>query len=194
VRLIRVAPFLFLALLAACALEERIPMAAPKRLAVDWDHSEWRICAEGKCARPTPKTVLLVLPLPVAAVPPPKEQPLPKVPVRDLSSISVTFSLASWTVTKDAEFAIKRAVARLAPGDAILVEGRTDDVGTQSFNDRLARKRADAVVSYLKRSGNKHPIEIRSHGKCCYAITNTSNESRAANRRVDLHFSSTQKE
>jgi OOP family OmpA-OmpF porin len=88
----------------------------------------------------------------------------------------------------------RKAVALIQPGDSILVEGRTDDIGSQAFNDRLARKRAEVVAAYLKRLWVKSPIDIRSQGKCCYAIANNSDESRAINRRVDLHFSSTQKE
>ena len=106
----------------------------------------------------------------------------------------MTFQFASATLSGLAEMEIKKAVALIEPGDSILVEGRTDDLGSQAFNDHLARKRAEVVAAYLKRLGVKSPIDIRSQGKCCYAIANNSDESRAINRRVDLHFSSNQKE
>ena len=106
----------------------------------------------------------------------------------------MTFQFASATLPELAEMEIKKAVALIQPGDSILVEGRTDDIGSQAFNDRLAKRRAEVVAAHLKRLGVKSPIEIRSQGKCCYVIANNSDESRAINRRVDLHFSSTQKE
>ncbi|MFA6270546.1 MAG: OmpA family protein [Candidatus Paceibacterota bacterium] len=106
----------------------------------------------------------------------------------------MTFQFSSATLSDLAEMEIRKAVVLIQPGDSILVEGRTDDIGSQAFNDRLARKRAEVVAAYLKRLVVKSPVEIRSQGKCCYAIANNSDESRAINRRVDLNFSSTQKE
>ncbi|MBK9352008.1 MAG: OmpA family protein [Sulfuritalea sp.] len=188
-----VAVLIVLSLLSGCANEKSISTEVPKRLSLTWDRSDWRICDQGKCPKPTSKTVLLVA-APPTAEPVFREPPKPVQVARTLNPISVTFQFASATLSDLAEMEIKKAVALIEPGDSILVEGRTDDIGSQAFNDRLARKRAEVVAAYLKRLGVKSPIDIRSQGKCCYAIANTSDESRAINRRVDLHFSSTQKE
>lgn len=123
-----------------------------------------------------------------------REPPKPIQAARKLNPISVTFQFASATLSDPAETEIKKAVSLIEPSDSILVEGRTDDLGSKAFNDRLAKRRAEVIAAYLKRLGVKSPIDIRSQGKCCYAIANNSDESRAINRRVDLHFSSTQKE
>lgn len=187
------ASLIVLSILSGCAVEKTIITEVPKRLSLTLDRSDWRLCDQGECPRPTSKTVLLV------AAPPTvdtvfREPPKPVRVARKLDPISVTFQFASATLSGLAEMEIKKAVALIEPGGSILVEGRTDDIGSQAFNDRLARKRAEVVSTYLKRLGVKSPIDIRSQGKCCYAIANTSDESRAINRRVDLHFSSTQKE
>jgi outer membrane protein OmpA-like peptidoglycan-associated protein len=106
----------------------------------------------------------------------------------------VPFKFASGTVTVQAEKIIHNAFAQQVTVISILVIGHTDDLGSQAFNDRLAKQRADAVAETIKRLGVQGDIEIRSQGKCCYATTNRSEESRAKNRRVDLQISFTQKE
>jgi OOP family OmpA-OmpF porin len=188
-----VAVLIVLSLLSGCAVEKSIIAEVPKRLSLAWNRSDWRLCDQAECPKPTSKSVLLV------AAPPTVEPVFREAPklvqvARKLDPISVTFQFASATLSDLDEREIKKAVTLIQPGDSILVEGRTDDLGSQAFNDRLARKRAEVVAAYLKRLGVKSPIDIRSQGKCCYAIANNSNESRAINRRVDLHFSSTQKE
>ncbi|MBI5861014.1 MAG: OmpA family protein [Rhodocyclales bacterium] len=188
-----VAVLIVLSLVSGCAVEKTISTEVPKRLSLTWDRSDWRICDQRECPAPTSKTVLLVA-APPTVEPVVREPTKPIQVARKLAPISVTFQFASATLSDLDEMEIKKAVALIEPGDSILVEGRTDDLGSQAFNNRLARKRAEVVAAYLKGLGVKSPIDIRSQGKCCYAIANNSDESRAINRRVDLHFSSTQKE
>ena len=188
-----VACLIVLSLLSGCAVEKSISTEVPKRQSLTWDRSDWRFCDQGDCPKPTSKTVLLVA-APPTAEPVVREPPKPVQVTRKLNSTSVTFQFAIASLSDLAEMEIKKAVALIQPGDTILVEGRTDDIGSQAFNDRLAKRRAEVVAAYLKRLGVKNSIETRSQGKCCYAIANTSDASRAINRRVDLHFSSTQKE
>ena len=188
-----VAVLIVLLLLSGCAVEKTISTEVPKRLSLTWDRADWRFCDQGGCPKPTSKTVLLVA-APPTVEPVFRELPKPVQVARKLAPVSVTFQFASAALSDLAEMEIRKAVAVSEPGDSILVEGRTDDIGSQAFNDRLAKRRAEVVAAYLKRLGVKSPIELRSQGKCCYAIANTSDEARAINRRVDLHFSSNQKE
>ena len=187
------ASLIVLLLLSGCAVEKTIITEVPRRLSLTWDRSDWRLCDQGECPKPTSKTVLLVA-TPSTVEPDIREAPKPVHVARKLAPVSVTFQFASAALSDLAEMEIRKAVALIEPGDSILVDGRTDNIGSQAFNDRLAKRRAEVVAAYLKRLGVKSPIDIRSQGKCCYAIANTSDESRAINRRVDLHFSSTQKE
>ena len=179
--------------LFGCAGDKLVVRDTPRSLGLNWDRSDWRFCEAAKCASPTPKTVLLVPPPPViepAALLP--QQPV--LTVMKTRTISVPFKFASASVTDEANRIIRREVGQPLPGDSIRVEGRTDDLGSQTFNDRLARKRAEAVVATLKHFGFKGEIEVHSQGKCCYSTANRSEESRAKNRRVDLQISTTQKE
>ena len=180
-------------LLSGCANEKPIITEDPKQQSLAWDRSDWRFCDQKECPKPTPKTVLVVV-VPPTAESVVREPPKPAQMDRKVAPMSVTFQFASAALSDLAEMEITKTAALIESGDSILVEGRTDDIGTQAFNDRLARRRAEVVAAYLKRMGVKNSIELRSQGKCCYATANNSDESRAINRRVELHFLSTQKE
>ena len=180
-------------LLYGCAGEMHVARDTPRSLALNWDRSEWRFCDTPECAKPTPKTVLLVASPPLVESVAQKQ----KEPARTITTtrtISLPFKFASAKVTVQAEKIIRNAFEQQGTVNSILVIGRTDDLGSQVFNDRMAKQRAVAVAETLKRQGVQGDIEIRSQGKCCYTTTNSSEESRAKNRRVDLHISTTQKE
>ena len=188
-----VALVIALSLLPGCAVEKSLSTEGPTLLSLTWESSAWRFCEQAECPRPTSKTILFFEALPTLE-PVFREPPKPVPLDRKLDPISVTFQFARATLSSLAEREIKKAVALIQLSDSILVEGRTDDIGSQAFNDRLAKKRAEVVAAQLKRLGVKNPIELRSQGKCCYAVASNSDESRAFNRRVELHFSSTPKE
>jgi OOP family OmpA-OmpF porin len=165
----------------------------PKPLAVNWERSAWRFCNAKECSRPTQKTVVVDPPavvLPAVAVVP---KPMP-VPIKTTRTVSVPFHLASARLTQTAERVLRTEFAHGNAGDSIVVGGRTDDLGTQSFNDRLARNRAEAVAAFIKQLGVTGAVTIESQGRCCYLTANRSEETRARNRRVDLQISTTQKE
>jgi OOP family OmpA-OmpF porin len=180
-------------LLYGCAGEMVVVRDTPRSLALNWDRSEWRFCDTAECAKPTPKTVLLVASPPLVE-PVGQKQQEPARTITTTRTISVPFKFASASVTVHAEKIIRNAFAQQGTVNSILVIGRTDDLGSQAFNDRLAKRRAAAVAETLKRLDVKGDIEIRSQGKCCYTTSNRSEESRAKNRRVDLQISTTQKE
>lgn len=179
--------------LIGCAGEESVKKNEPMPLGLNWDRSAWRFCTTNECARPTQKTVV-VEPPPVVI---PSVSVLPKQvpePVKTTRTLSVFFHLASGRLTPQAESVLRKEFAPWDVVDSIVIEGRTDDLGTQSFNDRLARNRAEAVAAFLKHLGVSGALTIHSKGKCCYVTANRSEETRARNRRVDLQISTTQKE
>ena len=180
-------------LLYGCAGEMVVIRDTHRSLALNWDRSEWRFCDTAECAKPTPNTVLLVSSPPLVEPVALKKQE-PARTITTTRTISVPFKFASAAVTVQAEKILRNAFAQQGAVNSVLVIGRTDDLGSQAFYDRLAKQRADAVAETLKRIGIQGDIEIRSQGKCCYTTTNRSEESRAKNRRVDLQISTTQKE
>lgn len=69
----------------------------------------------------------------------------------------------------------------------ISVNGHTDDVGTQEYNQKLSKRRAQAVRDYLVQSGLPPEIfTVEGHGKTLPLVPGTSEEARAKNRRVEL--------
>jgi outer membrane protein OmpA-like peptidoglycan-associated protein len=169
-----------------------VPPAVPSNSAqqattgIGWIRNEWRICTEGEtCPKPTPKT-MDVFPVQTAIQPPPSP-PLAsqkQIKAREDLRFVVHFDFGKATPTKDGMDELKKTLSRINDGDAIRIEGHTDDIGTVVFNDRLARKRAEFVAAWLKRHGVANPMEIEARGKCCYVAANDSDDGRAANRRV----------
>ena len=73
------------------------------------------------------------------------------------------------------------------PGLNLEVEGHTDSIGSDQFNQRLSEARADAVRDYLIAQGLKtDAITARGLGKSQPVASNDSAEGRQRNRRVEL--------
>ncbi|MEE4355464.1 MAG: OmpA family protein [Desulfococcaceae bacterium] len=70
----------------------------------------------------------------------------------------------------------------------IEVEGHTDSIGTDRYNQGLSERRAKAVKDYLINRGGIHPSRLESagYGESRPAATNATKEGRAKNRRVEL--------
>ena len=78
------------------------------------------------------------------------------------------------------------AVAKAAT--RIELDGRTDDIGSKTFNDRLARQRAEHVRDWLLREGVKAPIVLSAEGACCFADSDKTESARQRNRRVEVRL------
>jgi outer membrane protein OmpA-like peptidoglycan-associated protein len=73
------------------------------------------------------------------------------------------------------------------PGLRLEVEGYTDSVGSDEFNQRLSEQRADAVREYLvSESVTPDSITARGFGKGNPVATNDTASGRQQNRRVQL--------
>ena len=68
------------------------------------------------------------------------------------------------------------------------IEGHTDAVGSQDYNQRLSEGRAESVSSYLLRSGISADriLAVRGFGKLRPVTTNDTSEGRQMNRRVEI--------
>ena len=75
----------------------------------------------------------------------------------------------------------------------ISVNGHTDDVGTDEYNQKLSERRAQAVRDYLVAAGLPAEIlEVHGHGKTLPLVRGSSDAARAKNRRVELGIANTQ--
>jgi outer membrane protein OmpA-like peptidoglycan-associated protein len=73
------------------------------------------------------------------------------------------------------------------PSLKLAVEGNTDSVGTESFNQELSEKRAEGVRSYLTAQGVPgSSTTATGFGKTRPIASNDTSEGRQQNRRVEL--------
>jgi len=76
----------------------------------------------------------------------------------------------------------------------LMIVGHTDDVGSNSFNQNLSKKRAAAVSDYLLSLGiQKKRLKIRGEGESQPVVSNNTEENRSQNRRVEMAIYANQK-
>lgn len=69
------------------------------------------------------------------------------------------------------------------------LDGHSDNSGNRLTNRDLSRRRALAVMDYLKAQGvPEEQITVRFHGEQYPLVANTNNANRARNRRVNIHL------
>jgi outer membrane protein OmpA-like peptidoglycan-associated protein len=73
------------------------------------------------------------------------------------------------------------------PGLKLEIEGHTDSVGGDEYNQQLSEKRADAVRDYLVQQGiPADSITAKGYGKSRPVVSNTTAEGKQRNRRVEM--------
>ena len=73
------------------------------------------------------------------------------------------------------------------PGLKLAVEGHTDNVGSDAYNQTLSEKRAQSARDYLVNQGvASNAIESRGFGKTTPIASNDTAEGRQKNRRVEM--------
>lgn len=71
-------------------------------------------------------------------------------------------------------------------GYSISVYGYTDDVGTQAYNLKLSKRRAQAVRDFLLKAGIPKLTTTQGFGKSNPRVHGDTPHARAANRRVEI--------
>jgi outer membrane protein OmpA-like peptidoglycan-associated protein len=126
-------------------------------------------------------------PAPMAKpAPPPPPPPMKK----HLVLRSVNFDFNKATLRKDAMPVLNEAVQILKEeGNVdVTVQGHTDSVGSDAYNMKLSRQRADAVRDYFIQHGiAAKRITAEGLGESHPVASNKTADGRAQNRRVELH-------
>jgi peptidoglycan-associated lipoprotein len=103
----------------------------------------------------------------------------------------VHFAFDSSTLNDEAKSALDEAAEKLRnhPEVALYVDGHTDAQGTTEYNMSLGDRRADAVVSYLNRSGveSKRLTKV-SFGEESPLVKGGGEMANAENRRVEYRL------
>jgi len=102
---------------------------------------------------------------------------------------SVLFRSAESNLLSSAQVKLDQVAKALLAVRArnLIIEGHTDSQGSESYNQGLSQRRADAVRDYLVRQGYPADrIQSRGRGKGSPIADNASPEGRANNRRVEI--------
>jgi outer membrane protein OmpA-like peptidoglycan-associated protein len=76
---------------------------------------------------------------------------------------------------------------QLKRADYIEIVGHTDDVGDDDYNQELSEQRAQSVYNYLVETGlDANKVVVVGMGEKMPITTNTTDEGRAENRRVEI--------
>ena len=101
----------------------------------------------------------------------------------------VNFAFDSAELTADAKKNLD-AVAEIFlefPDTDLMIEGHTDSVGDDNYNMKLSKRRADAVVNYLKVKGvSSNRFQVEAFGETRPRFENDTKEGQAKNRRVEI--------
>ncbi|MBC6992776.1 OmpA family protein [Neolewinella lacunae] len=97
------------------------------------------------------------------------------------------FGKASLTAASMAELDRMSSVFARYPDTDILIGGHTDDVGSDSVNQRLSEKRAASVADYLAAHNvARSRMKTTGYGESAPVASNTTDAGRAQNRRVEV--------
>jgi OOP family OmpA-OmpF porin len=125
-------------------------------------------------------------PAPRAAPPPPPPPVEEKIVLR-----GVNFDFDKADIRPDAAVILDEAASILNanPGKAVRVEGHTDSIGTEVYNQGLSERRAASVKDYLEGKGvDAMRLSTAGFGESNPIAANDTQDGRALNRRVELNL------
>ena len=105
--------------------------------------------------------------------------------------LPIFFEFNSTALRPEAHDLLDKVGAALASDDLgsfrFSVEGHTDSLGSESFNEQLSHDRAGAVKSYLLAQGvPSERLKTVGHGEADPVAPNETDSGRQRNRRVEL--------
>jgi outer membrane protein OmpA-like peptidoglycan-associated protein len=101
----------------------------------------------------------------------------------------VLFDFNKYTLKPEAREKLAKVSGILLayPGLKLQVEGYTDNIGSDEYNQKLSEQRAGGVKDYLvSQSVADANVTAQGFGKTHFVADNSTNEGRAQNRRVEL--------
>jgi outer membrane protein OmpA-like peptidoglycan-associated protein len=105
--------------------------------------------------------------------------------------LPIFFEFNSTTLRPEAHVLLDKVGAALASDELATfrfsVEGHTDSIGSDEFNEQLSRERAEVVKAYLMARGvPAERLQTVGHGETEPVATNETDDGRQRNRRVEL--------
>jgi outer membrane protein OmpA-like peptidoglycan-associated protein len=110
----------------------------------------------------------------------------------EVATNQVAFEFDDWRLSPEAQSTIDQMAGQLGshPGYIIEIRGYADARGTDRYNYRLGRERADEVFRYLmtRHSVPSTRVATMSFGEESPVADNESSEGRSQNRRVQVRL------
>ena len=105
--------------------------------------------------------------------------------------LPILFLFGSSQLTSDTKTLLTKVAVSLNSSELdtfeFSLEGHTDDVGSDDYNDHLSALRAGSVRDFLVSQGVPNwRLEASGHGERSPFMSNDSDEGRSRNRRVDV--------
>ena len=126
---------------------------------------------------------------PCVETPPPPETP-PALPERTAIILNnVLFDFDKAVLKAEGKAEVDKLVAEMKkfPGDVVLIEGHTCNIGSHEYNMGLGQRRADAVKKYMIENGIEEArIQTQSFSYDRPAVPNDSAANRKLNRRAEF--------
>jgi OOP family OmpA-OmpF porin len=127
------------------------------------------------------------------APPPPKPAPPPPPPVTKGTKIETltgaNFDFNKSVLRPDGKAKLDHAIKVMEdhPDLRVSVEGHTDSVGSDAYNQKLSERRANVTKEYMVSHGvSSSRITARGFGESKPVASNKTAEGRAQNRRVEI--------
>ena len=115
---------------------------------------------------------------------------VPLEPIEVGSSVTlnnVFFEMAKWDLKEESTVELDKLIALMNenPNMRVLLEGHTDNVGSDVANQKLSENRAKAVYDYLVKHGvAASRLQYKGYGETKPIADNNTEEGRAQNRRT----------
>ena len=102
---------------------------------------------------------------------------------------SVTFAVDSSAISPAFQTTLSNVADTLSRYEKSYVDvlGHTDSTGSDAYNQSLSERRAESVANFLANSGvQRARLATRGYGESQPIASNSTEEGRAANRRVEI--------
>jgi OmpA-OmpF porin, OOP family len=160
-----------------------------------WRDSNWTPATAAKgcdgalvVAAPPPPPVAAPA-APIAAPPPPAPAPPPPAATKVTYAADAFFDFDKSVLKPQGKAQLDDLVSKVQGInlEVIIAVGHTDSVGTDTYNQRLSVRRAEAVKAYLVSKGiEKNRVYTEGKGEKQPVASNKTAEGRAKNRRVEI--------
>lgn len=104
-------------------------------------------------------------------------------------TLRLLFAFNQWKLRTHERQRLAEFLKELPPEriSTVVIEGHTDDIGSEQYNEWLSRQRAEEVATELLQRGIRgESLQIVGYGSRRPAVAGRSAEARRQNRRVEL--------